>query len=54
MTDLNKLIGTATDTFHLDSAVAVNDNGQIVATPFVESHWNTSSCLIDTNYASTI
>jgi probable HAF family extracellular repeat protein len=32
MTDLNKLIGTATDTYHLNSAVAINDNGQIVAT----------------------
>jgi probable HAF family extracellular repeat protein len=31
MTDLNKLIGTATDTYHLNSAVAINDNGQIVA-----------------------
>jgi len=32
MTDLNKLIGTAADTYHLNSAVAINDNGQIVAT----------------------
>ncbi|MFL6499993.1 MAG: DUF3466 family protein [Candidatus Udaeobacter sp.] len=32
MTDLNKLIGTAAETYHLNSAVAINDNGQIVAT----------------------
>ena len=32
MTDLNKLIGSAADTYHLNSAVAINDNGQIVAT----------------------
>ena len=32
MTDLNKLIGTAADTYQLNSAVAINDNGQIVAT----------------------
>ena len=32
MTDLNKLIGAATDTYHLNSAMAINDNGQIVAT----------------------
>ena len=32
MTDLNKLIGTATDTYHLNSAMAINDNGHIVAT----------------------
>ena len=32
MTDLNKLIGTAADTYHLNSAVAINDNGKIVAT----------------------
>jgi probable HAF family extracellular repeat protein len=32
MTDLNKLIGTAADTYHLNSATAINDNGQIVAT----------------------
>jgi len=32
MTDLNKLIGAATETYHLNSAVAINDNGQIVAT----------------------
>ena len=31
MTDLNKLIGTAAKTYHLNSAVAINDNGQIVA-----------------------
>jgi len=31
MTDLNKLIGTAANTYHLNSAVAINDNGQIVA-----------------------
>ena len=31
MTDLNKLIGIAADTYHLNSAVAINDNGQIVA-----------------------
>src|SRR5262249_23036686 len=31
MTDLNKLIGTAAETYHLNSAVAINDNGQIVA-----------------------
>ena len=30
MTDLNKLIGTATDSYHLTSAVAINDNGQII------------------------
>jgi probable HAF family extracellular repeat protein len=32
MTDLNKLIGAATETYHLNSAVAINDKGQIVAT----------------------
>ena len=32
MTDLNKLIGTAVETYHLNSAMAINDNGQIVAT----------------------
>jgi len=32
MTDLNKLIGAATDTYHLNSAMAINDNGQIAAT----------------------
>ena len=32
MTDLNKLIGTAAGTYHLNSAMAINDNGQIVAT----------------------
>jgi uncharacterized membrane protein len=32
MTDLNKLIGAAGETYHLNSAVAINDNGQIVAT----------------------
>lgn len=32
MTDLNKLIGTAAETYHLNSATAINDNGQIVAT----------------------
>jgi probable HAF family extracellular repeat protein len=32
MTDLNKLIGTAADTYHLNAAVAINNNGQIVAT----------------------
>jgi len=30
MTDLNKLIGTAAETYHLNSATAINDNGQIV------------------------
>ena len=32
MTDLNKLIGTAAGMYHLNSAMAINDNGQIVAT----------------------
>src|SRR5882757_7549736 len=32
MTDLNKLIGAAGETHHLNSAVAINDKGQIVAT----------------------
>ena len=32
MTDLNKLIGAAAETYHLSSAMAINDNGQIVAT----------------------
>ena len=32
MTDLNKLIGTAAETYHLNSAMGINDNGQIVAT----------------------
>jgi|SRR5262245_13619097 len=32
ITDLNKLIGAAAETYHLNSAVAINDNGQIVAT----------------------
>lgn len=32
MTDLNKLIGAAADTYQLNSAMAINDNGQIVAT----------------------
>jgi len=32
MTDLNKLIGAATDTYHPNSAMAINDNGQIAAT----------------------
>src|SRR5262245_1168961 len=31
MTDLNKVIGTAAETYHLNSAVAINDNGRIVA-----------------------
>ena len=31
MTDLNKLIEAAADTYHLNSATAINDNGQIVA-----------------------
>jgi len=31
MTDLNKLIGAAAETYHLNSAMAINDNGQIVA-----------------------
>jgi uncharacterized membrane protein len=31
MTDLNKLIGAAAETYHLSSAMAINDNGQIVA-----------------------
>ena len=31
MTYLNKLIGTTTDAYHLNSAVAINDNRQIVA-----------------------
>jgi probable HAF family extracellular repeat protein len=31
MTDLNKLIGTAANTYRLASAMAINDNGQIVA-----------------------
>jgi probable HAF family extracellular repeat protein len=30
MTDLNKLIGAAAETYHLNSAMAINDNGQIV------------------------
>jgi len=32
MTDLNKLIGAAAEKYHLNSAMAINDNGQIVAT----------------------
>ena len=32
MRDLNKLIGRAAETYHLNSAMAINDNGQIVAT----------------------
>ena len=32
MTDLNKLIGKAAETYQLSSATAINDNGQIVAT----------------------
>jgi probable HAF family extracellular repeat protein len=32
MRDLNKLIGTAAETYHLNSATAINDKGQIVAT----------------------
>ena len=32
MTDLNKLIGAAAETYHLNSAMGINDNGQIVAT----------------------
>jgi probable HAF family extracellular repeat protein len=31
MTDLNKLIGAAAEKYHLNSAMAINDNGQIVA-----------------------
>ena len=31
MTDLNKLVGTVADTYHLNSAVAINDKGQITA-----------------------
>jgi probable HAF family extracellular repeat protein len=31
MTNLNKLIGAAAETYHLNSAMAINDNGQIVA-----------------------
>jgi probable HAF family extracellular repeat protein len=34
MRDLNKLIGTAAETYHLNSAVAINDKGQIAATAF--------------------
>ena len=37
MTDLNKLIGTATDTYHLNSAMAINDKGQIVATALTKA-----------------
>ena len=32
MRDLNKLIGQAAETYHLNAAMAINDNGQIVAT----------------------
>ena len=32
MQDLNKLVGTVADTYHLNSAMAINDNGQITAT----------------------
>jgi probable HAF family extracellular repeat protein len=32
MTDLNKLIGSAAETYHLNSAMAINDKGQIAAT----------------------
>ena len=32
MRDLNKLIGQSAGTYHLNSAMAINDNGQIVAT----------------------
>ena len=32
MTDLNKLIGAAAETYYLSSGVGINDNGQIVAT----------------------
>jgi len=31
MKDLNTLIGSATEKYHLSSAIAINDNGQIVA-----------------------
>ena len=31
MKDLNTLIGAATEKYHLNSAMAINDNGQIVA-----------------------
>ena len=31
MTDLNKLIGPVAEKYHLNSAMAINDNGQIVA-----------------------
>ena len=37
MTDLNKLIGTAAETYNLNSAVAINDKGQIVATALSKS-----------------
>jgi hypothetical protein len=31
MKDLNTLIGSAAEKYHLNSAIAINDNGQIVA-----------------------
>jgi len=31
MKDLNTLIGAAAEKYHLNSAMAINDNGQIVA-----------------------
>ena len=37
MKNLNDLIGPASDSYRLDSAVAINDNGQIAAIAFVNS-----------------
>jgi hypothetical protein len=53
MTDLDKLIGAATDTYHLNSAMAINDNGQIVATALSKS-WNTPCCSIDADQSGAV
>ena len=37
MVNLNDLIGTASKNYRLDSATAINDNGQIVAVAFDKS-----------------
>jgi probable HAF family extracellular repeat protein len=46
MTDLNKLIGTATGTYHLNSAVAINDKGQIVATALSKANGTRRAVLL--------
>jgi hypothetical protein len=46
MMNLNELIGDATKEYRLDSATAINDKGQIVATAFVRSAGNYHAVLL--------